>query len=68
MINTKTTPHKIVYIRAAEDVYQALKDVAETDNRSMSNMAETIIRQYLEELGKLPKETALPSLVTSRAV
>jgi len=68
VVKTKTTPHKIVYIRAAEDVYEALKEVAEADNRSMSNMAETIIRQYLEELGKLPKENALVSLVTSRAV
>ena len=68
MIRTKTTPYKTIYIRAAEDVYEALKEVAEDDNRSMSNKAETILRQYLEGIGKLPKETVLANLIVSRAI
>ena len=55
----KVSKHEVLYVRAAVEVYEALKQEAEEQNRSMSNMVETIVREYLEEKGKLPKENAL---------
>lgn len=52
----KVSKHEVIYVRAAVDVYNALKQEADEENRSMSNMVETIVREYLENKGKLPKE------------
>ncbi|MDB5079567.1 MAG: hypothetical protein JWP00_1491 [Chloroflexi bacterium] len=53
---SKKSPHKVIYVRAAEDIAKALDELAEEEQRSTSNMAEVILRRYLEDIGKLPKE------------
>jgi hypothetical protein len=63
----KKTPHKIMYIRAAPDIEKAVKDLAVEENRSVSNMVETILRRYLEEKGKLPKENRLITVEGTQA-
>lgn len=63
----KKAPHKTLYIRAAQDIADVVEDMAQEENRTVTNMVETILRRYLEDIGKLPKELALSSLITVRA-
>jgi hypothetical protein len=63
----KKSPHEVIYTRAAPEVAEALKLLADEENRSVSNMVETILRRYLEDVGKLPKELALTNLTADRA-
>ena len=63
----KKTPHKVVYARIAPEIVQALQQLADEENRSVSNMVETIIKEYLEKKEMLPKLAALASLKTSSA-
>lgn len=63
----KKVPHEIMYIRAAPDIAKAVKDLAVEENRSVSNMVETILRRYLEEKGKLPKENRLLTVEVTQA-
>lgn len=64
----KQAPHKIVYVRIAPEIVNAVKELAFEEDRSMSNMIEVILKRYLEEKDKLPKEDRLPNLVSSQAV
>jgi hypothetical protein len=57
----KKTEHKVLYLRIPPELHDAIKELGEEENRNITNMAETILRRYLEEVGKLPKEAALAS-------
>jgi hypothetical protein len=59
---TKNSQRKVIFIRAAEDIDNALEELAEQEQRSKSNMAEVILRRYLEDIGKLPKESHQPKI------
>lgn len=58
----KKTPYEVVYARIAPEIVQALKELAEEEERSRSNMVEVILRRYLEGVGKLPKENHQPTI------
>lgn len=58
----KKAPHEVLYVRASPEVVTALKELAEEENRSVSNMAETLLRRALEQAGKLPKENRHPAI------
>jgi hypothetical protein len=58
----KKTPYEVVYARIAPEIVQALKELAEEEDRSRSNMVEVILRRYLEIVGKLPKESHQPKI------
>jgi hypothetical protein len=55
----KKTPYEVIYARAAPEIVQALKELAFDEERSVSNMVEVILRRYLEDIGKLPKDDRL---------
>lgn len=63
----KKADHDVIFVRAAPDIAKALKELAEEEDRSKSNMVEVILRRYLEEVGKLPKENRLPAMNNGQA-
>lgn len=63
----KKAPYEVIYARAAPEVVQAIKDLAFQEERSMSNMVEVILRRYLEDIGKLPKESRLSEMNNGQA-
>lgn len=63
----KKADHEVIFVRAAPDIAKALKELADEEDRSKSNMAEVILRRYLEDVGKLPKENRLPEVNNGQA-
>lgn len=43
---------KVVSIRLDEQFIQDLKNVAENQNRSLSNLIETVLKEYLSKLNQ----------------
>ena len=43
---------KVVSIRLDEQFIQELKNVAENQNRSLSNLIETVLKEYLSKLNQ----------------
>ena len=63
----KKTPHEVLFCRAKPELAQAVRELAEEENRPVSNMIETIIQRYMESIGKLPKENRLDQPKISEA-
>ena len=47
---------KVVSIRMDEELIAALKGIAKEENRPLSNLVETIIKQFLRSKNSLPDE------------